>query len=255
MILILSGTADGRRIAVELNKRGFKVLVTTVTGYGKMLLQRESCGGLEVQEGSLDAAALEKVITGKEISLVIDATHPFALQVSKTAVEVCGRLGIRYIRYEREKTGMQEDPHGIVFVNTFEEAARQAAAFPDNVFLTVGSKNLAVFCEVIPPERIIARVLPQGDILEKCEELGLQPRNIVALQGPFTRELNRELFKQYRAGVVVTKDSGRTGGAEEKIEAARELGIPVIVISRPEMEYPVVVREIEEIFEKIKDLR
>ncbi|MCR4442808.1 MAG: precorrin-6A reductase [Peptococcaceae bacterium] len=250
MILVLSGTADGREIAVTLSKHGFQVLVSAATSYGGML-HRQGSEGAAVREGVLTRQEMEELITGAEIKAVVDATHPFAAGVSRAAVEACGRRAVPYLRYEREETRLEPGAEGIIAVSSFSAAAEKARQFAGTVFLTVGSRHLAEFCRVIPLERLAVRVLPQSEVLKKCEELGLLPRSIVAMQGPFSRELNREMFRQYRAGVIVTKDSGRAGGTLEKISAARDLRIPVVLVKRPAVEYPLVVRDKDELLEEL----
>jgi precorrin-6A/cobalt-precorrin-6A reductase len=140
---------------------------------------------------------------------------------------------------------------GLEWVNDFAEAARRAAEYlkerEGRAFLTVGSNHLKEFCRRIPAQRLVVRVLPQSRVLRKCEIWGLSAESIAALQGPFGQALNRELFLHYQAAVVVTKDSGRTGGTEEKIAAAKEMGIPVIMVRRPLVSYPIIVRDINEL--------
>ncbi len=249
MIIVLSGTKDGRIITALLRERGYEVVATTVTEYGKMLLQQD--GDTNVLSGALESSGLERLIKEKDAELVVDATHPYAVRVSQMAMEVCQRLETAYIRYEREETAALRQGEGIIRVDTFKEAAHKALEHGDNVFLTVGSNHLEEFCRVIPLSRLTARVLPQSAVLKKCEEMGLRPDNLVALQGPFSKELNKELYKKYQAGVVVTKDSGKTGGAEEKIEAALELGLRVVMINRPVLDYPVVVRSVKQLLEQL----
>jgi precorrin-6x reductase len=72
------------------------------------------------------------------------------------------------------------------------------------------------------------------DSLTACEELGIPHRNIIAMQGPFSIEINEALLRQYQIRYLVTKDGGKVGGFEEKVVAARHTGAQLVVISRPE---------------------
>ena len=83
-------------------------------------------------------------------------------------------------------------------------------------------------------ERLIVRILPVRDSLDKALNLGLSPAQLICMQGPFSVALNREMFKSAGAAFVVTKNSGAVGGFEEKLIAAREAGARLIVIERPE---------------------
>lgn len=250
MMLVLSGTKDGRLVIHALKEKGYPVIATTVTDYGKILLQETE--EVPVLTGGLQPEDLISLLEKEAIDTLIDATHPFARTVSEMAIAVCRELQVRYIRYEREETRINENPdmnETVIKAASFSEAAGLSLDFPGNIFLTIGSNHLPVFCRVLPVERIVARVLPTAAVLKKCEDLGLNPRNIVALQGPFSKELNKELFRAYAADVVVTKDSGRTGGTEEKIAAASELGIKVILVGRPKLEYPLVAHDIAELLQ------
>lgn len=75
------------------------------------------------------------------------------------------------------------------------------------------------------------------DNMEKCEQLGLPQKNIIAIQGPFSKEFDKALYKQYGVTLMVTKESGKVGSVDEKVEAAKELGIEVILIGRPKLNY------------------
>jgi len=116
--------------------------------------------------------------------------------------------------------------------------------------LTTGSKTLQVFTEKLLPlsdVRLVARMLPRLDNMEKCQQLGFPQKNIIAIQGPFTKEFDRALYKQYGVTVMVTKESGKVGSVDEKVEAAKELGLDIIMIGRPKIEYGTVYSTFEEV--------
>jgi len=246
MILVLAGTKDGREVAQELGQKGYQVLATAVSKYGGELLQASGAG--EVVVKGLTPEDLKGIIKEKDISLVIDATHPFAQQISAQAMEVTQELNLPYLRFERKRAELPENPL-IHKVKNIEEAARKAVALGETIFLTTGSKNLATFLALRKEgqPRIVARVLPDPGVLEKCFALGLNPRDIIALQGPFSKELNKALFKQYGAQVIVSKESGETGGTDSKIEAALELSIPLVIVERPQLTYPLLVESVRQI--------
>ena len=136
------------------------------------------------------------------------------------------------------------------------EAAEEAAKLGKVIFLTTGSRNLSKF--TVSPHlqdcRLIARVLPTAEVIGLCEEMGLAPDQIVALQGPFSAALNRELFLRYGAEVIVTKNSGTLGGTDTKLQAAAELGLPLIVIDRPPLAYDCLCSTFEELRKKLQNL-
>lgn len=249
MILLLSGTRDGRILAQKLHNSRHEVLATTVSEYGELLLKEGFSG--EVLSKPLAKDDMRSIISNREINMVVDATHPFAVNASQNAMEVCKESGIEYVRYERESCE-HIDSEKIVPVKDVTEAVSKAASFEGNVFLTIGSNHLEQFVEGIGTDRIIARVLPTSQVLKKCEALGLQARNIIAMQGPFSTKINIEMFKHYHTKVVVTKESGSIGGFKEKIDACRSLDVPIIVIGRPALEYNRVFSDMEELLRYIK---
>ena len=196
---------------------------------------------------------LEAYIREHGVRLFVDASHPYAANVSQNAMRACHRAGIPYIRYERKSVPV--DYENVHRVETYEEAAKEAARLGKTVFLTTGSRNLKVFTssEALKGHIVIARILPTAKVLEECEALGLTPKQIVALQGPFSEELNIALYQQDVAEVVVTKNSGEIGGTDTKLTAAQKLGLPVVMIDRPKLDYDVIAYTFEEVFEFAKE--
>ena len=122
-----------------------------------------------------------------------------------------------------------------------------------NILLTTGSKELRAYAE-IPRERLYVRVLPTWDSIAACEAAGIPHRNIIAMFGPFSQRMNEAMLEQYRISMneamleqyrisyLVTKEAGRNGGFEEKMQAAKRCGVNAIVIRRPE-DFGVTVEE------------
>ncbi len=235
MILVLAGTSEGRLAAASLEKEGLEVIASTATTYGGELLAKDFKG--EITARPLSFAEMVQLITDKKIDKVIDATHPFAVEVTNNVREACRIKGVTYERLEREGEEFAED-EGIVKARDVEEAvqltAERESKIRGNIFLATGSSKLEYYIASLDPEKLVVRILPVKKSLEKCLELGISPQNIIAMQGPFDEEINRCLFKRYGASLVITKDSGLTGGTKEKIDAAKGLNIPVILIKRPD---------------------
>ena len=232
-ILVIAGTEDGRELAGFLLSKGFDVTASVISSYGRQLLERYD--GLQINDRKLDAEELAAYVDEHGIEAVVDASHPYAENASKNAIEVCRQKNIPCVRYERKEIELNYDK--IYRVDNYEAAADMASKLGRNIFLTTGSRSLKVFVERLKDCELTARVLPTSEVLTECERLGLTPKNIVAMQGPFTRELNVALFRQFRAEVVVTKNSGSIGGTDEKLEAAAQLGLPVVMIDRPKIIY------------------
>jgi precorrin-6A/cobalt-precorrin-6A reductase len=235
MILFLAGTSDARALAISLMEAGHELLTTVVTENAAMELRK---AGLKVYVGRLTNEDFVRMIKEQRFQAVIDASHPFAEEASKNALTAAKEVGISYIRYERES--QTHAGKGITFVDSYALAADKAFEKKGVIMLTTGSKTLQVFTEKLlnqPDIRVIARMLPRKDNMEKCELLGFPQRDIVAIQGPFTKEFNKALYNQYGVTTMVTKESGKVGSVDEKVEAAKELGIETIVIKRPKINY------------------
>ena len=115
------------------------------------------------------------------------------------------------------------------------EAAGMAGKLGKSVLLTTGSKTLSAFVhsEALKGKKIWARVLPVSGVIKLCEDLGMKAKHILAIQGPFSYEMNLAMIRDYKADVMVTKNSGLIGGSDTKLRAAMDAGISVIIIDKP----------------------
>lgn len=252
MILVLAGTSDARELALKIKENGFNVLTTVVTeNAGKSL----SDVGLDVRVGRLTDSEMAALIQERKAQVVVDASHPFAEEASINAVNGAKCANVPYIRYERETQNFRHEK--ITFASSYEEAADLAATKKGVIMLTTGSKTLHIFANrlrEVEGTRLIARMLPRKDNMEKCEALGIEQKNIVAMQGPFSKELNRALFDHYNVTLMITKESGKRGAVDEKLEAALEAGIETIMIKRPKINYGTVYSDFQSVIDHLKSL-
>lgn len=169
--------------------------------------------------------------------LVIDATHPFAKEITqniKAAVKrECGKEGpVSYLRLKRDETVRQESC--VTYFESNEDCAKALEKIKGNILLTTGSRELSRYCKNKEVKsRLYVRVLPCIESLALCMEQGICGKQIIAMQGPFTAQLNEAVIRQYQISCVVTKESGASGGYPEKLEAARRTGAKFFVIGRP----------------------
>lgn len=169
----------------------------------------------------------------------MDASHPFALEAHANAMQAAAALGLPYFRYERPGLEFASHPR-LVIVHSYEEAASAAKEIKGSVMLTTGGKTLEIFAGQLlgdPDIRLTVRLLPCLENMEKCLRLGIEQRNIIAMQGPFSQEMNEALFRQYGTQVMITKESGAEGSVEEKLRAALDMGLYVILIVRPKLDF------------------
>lgn len=231
-ILIFGGTTEGRLLAEYCHERGIGAYVSVVSGYGTELLPEN--GAIRVVSGRLTEEGMEDFIRENAVRTVFDATHPYAAEATKNIKEACGRAGIPYLRVEREPAEI-ETAGGLVYVHTVEEAVRYLCGSEGPILVTTGSKELAAFTAVPDYEsRVYARVLPSCEAISVCERLGMKKGHIIAMQGPFSEEMNRAMMNQLGIRFLVTKEAGRAGGFSEKLAAAASLGVTPVVIGRPE---------------------
>ncbi|WP_100407075.1 precorrin-6A reductase [Bacillus solitudinis] len=253
MIFVIAGTSDAREVAVALKEEGYSVLASVVTESGAKSLVDE---GLEARVGRLTSEEMSDLVKERGAYLIVDASHPFAEEASKNAVTASKLANVPYIRYERQSSTIEENER-ITFVSSYEAAADLAAAHKGVVMLTTGSKTLATFANKLirlPDVRMVARMLPRQDNMELCSQLGVEQKNIVAIQGPFSHELNAALYKQYGVTLVITKESGKIGSVDDKLQAAKELNLEVVIIERPKQHVGYVVDTKEAVIQTTKTI-
>jgi precorrin-6A/cobalt-precorrin-6A reductase len=253
MILVMAGTSDARELAVEIRQAGYKLLTTVVTDSAARSMDE---AGLPVLTGRLTAEAIAQLVKERGISTIVDATHPFAEEASKNAIAAAHAAEVPYIRYERHRLTFAGNPL-ITYADDYEQAAELAAERKGVIMLTTGSKTLHIFAKRLlglQGTTLVARMLPRKDNMEKCDELGLEQKNIIAMQGPFSKELNKALYGHYRVTLMITKESGKVGAVDEKLESALEMGIETIVIGRPEVEYGLHYGDFQSVIDKLNEL-
>ncbi|MEH7013219.1 precorrin-6A reductase [Neobacillus niacini] len=244
MILFLAGTSDARALAIQLQNQGYPLLATVVT---ESAAESLNVHNIPYHVGRLLVEDMMTLIQQQKMTCVIDASHPYAEEASKTAMAAAQACDIPYIRYERPEE--QFISPLITEVESYEEAANLAQSHNGTIMLTTGSKTLEIFSKYLMRDeiRLICRMLPNIGNMEKCTSLGIKQKDIIAIQGPFSESLNKALLEQYNVTLMITKESGKVGSVDEKMTAALQLGIPVILIKRPALEYENFCSSFEEV--------
>ena len=228
-LCVFAGTTEGRRLVELLADAPVEVTACVATEYGEALLTpRER---LTVSHRRLTEEEMEALLAQERFDLVVDATHPYAAEVTENIARACRGVGVEYLRLLREADAL---PDGAVYFPDTEAAVNWLAGTEGNILLTTGSKELAKYA-ALPgfARRVYARVLPMEASLSACRAAGLGPDRIIAMQGPFSREMNAALLEAVSAKYLVTKDTGGTGGFGEKAAAARDAGAVLVVVGRP----------------------
>ena len=228
-LCVFAGTTEGRALVELLAGQPVAVTACVATEYGGALLEpREN---LTVSRERLTREEMEELFTREGFALVVDATHPYAAAVTENIAAACEGTGTEYLRLLRSAGDV---PEGAVCVPDIQGAVDYLADTRGNILLTTGSKELAKYTAL--PDfagRVYARVLPMEASLLSCREAGLAPDHVIAMQGPFSREMNTALLRAVSAKYMVTKDTGDAGGFGKKAAAAREAGAVLVVVGRP----------------------
>jgi len=233
MIILLGETAEAREIAAYLKSRGLE-FERTKTWTEKACLQTPSA--------------------------ILDASHHSSSGKFASLSQWCEQRGISYLRIERPETKIPAS--SLIFpVYNWEEALLQLKQRVDNlfqekgrratIFVTTGSHQLesVVLSSLTYSARLVVRVLPQGNLVQKCHDVGIHSRDIVAMQGPFSKEINRVLFKFYGADILLTRDSGLAGGTDTKISAALELGLEIVLVKKAKANFNFTVDTVNELLD------
>ena len=230
-ILIFAGTTEGRELSEYLAAAGIAHTLCVATEYGKIVLKEHPC--VKVHEGRMDREEMEIYIKNGNFGAVVDATHPYAEVVTQNIRRAMQDMDIPYLRLKRE-SNVTSSYEKIQYFKDSVSCARALEKTDGNILLTTGSKELSVFVKFIDKkERLYARVLPGIESLQLCMDCGIAGRQILALQGPFSTQMNEAMLRQYQIKWLVTKASGNAGGYQEKLDAAQNLDIPVFVIGCP----------------------
>lgn len=230
-VIVFAGTIEGRTLSEYLSGRQVPVVACVATEYGETLLKENAC--LKVHAGRMNEEQMEAFIREQNAELVVDATHPYAVEVSGNVSRACTCAGVEYLRLIRESSRVETDD--VVVVSSVDEAVDYLKDTEGNILATTGSKELKKYTAIAGYEkRVFARVLSTGEVALACETLGFRGRNLICMQGPFSEELNTAMLKQFDCRYLVTKETGKAGGFEEKIRAAQKAGAKVILVGRPE---------------------
>lgn len=224
-VVVFSGTTEGRIFSKQLAAQGAEVIVSVATPLGAE--EQGEMSGITVHCGRLEPAEMTGLLAGA--ALCVDATHPYAVDATRNIRTACETAGVEYHRLLRPASPLPAGSR--VFAST-AEAAEFLRQTEENILLATGAKELSTFSQ-IAPERLFPRVLPTLEGISACERMNIPHRNIIAMQGPFSCALNIALMRQFQIRFLVTKDGGAAGGFLEKVQAAQECAVQLLVIRRP----------------------
>ncbi|MEQ9484825.1 precorrin-6A/cobalt-precorrin-6A reductase [Coleofasciculus sp. F4-SAH-05] len=270
---LIGGTSESVQLAEAIASVDLPYLVTVTTAAAKSLYPQTP--NLQIQVGRLNGKQIEQLCQQQPITAILDASHPYAVEISRIAIATAQRFQIPYLRFERPRVEGDGDrcrdvPWRVSTVRAGFEQTLSSTAKPNSlnpplqtnnqpavitldsfetlvtgdylnqqrVLLTVGYKVLSLFQDWQARSTLFARILPAVTSLEAVIAAGFSRDRIIALRPPVPVELEMALWRHWDISRVVTKASGVAGGEATKRQVAAQLGIPLIVIDRPVVTYP-----------------
>ncbi len=253
---MIGGTGEAVTLTTALATEQIPCLVTVTTEAARRAYGETP--GLRVRVGALAVDRLASFIQEQGIGAILDASHPFAVEISQAAIATAQALGLPYWRYERPAVESVAEPDVadstplrlgelIRYMPSLDHVLNEEILAGERVLLTLGYRWLDQFRPWQDKATLFARILPSAVALAAALAAGFTPDRLIALRPPVTAALELALWQQWTITTVITKASGQAGGEGVKRAVAQELGIPLVIISRPRLEYPAVSHSLETI--------
>ena len=229
-VIVIAGTTESREVISRQRKEKKRILACTATELGAEMLEEYD---VDVHVGRLDEEGFVRLFRENPCEKIIDASHPFARIVTETVRRAATRENIPYERYERADMDYAYDR--LYSVTDAKEAIRLLNAMDGNILLTTGVNTAGEYRKGVTgaEERLFIRVLDNASSYEGCAKAGYPAEHVFGEMPPFTVEDNLRLIWKTNAQVMVSKDTGKSGGVDIKVEACRQAGIDFILIRRP----------------------
>ncbi len=268
---MIGGTQESAQLAVAIAEAQLACTVSVTTETAKQLYvfsvqKAENHAPLRVWVGRLTPETAASFLQQQQIVAVLDASHPYAVEISQLAIAITTQLGIPYLRFERpdwkeargkDEGGRMRDEGGEIYASdvpvgwderekkekglvlqSFAELVATDILQGQRVLLIVGYRPLTLFQPWQDRATLFARLLPSVTALEAAIAAGFTPDRLFAMRPPLSPDLEKALWQHWQISLVVTKSSGIAGGEDVKRQVAMELGIPLIAIARPPITYP-----------------
>lgn len=248
-ICIFGGTTEGRELIKFLSDKKALITACVATEYGEEAITDNN---VTIHVGKLDYDNMVEFFHKNKFDLIIDATHPYAKIVTQNIKNASQETKVKYLRLNRDKSKSVEGK----YFSDIDGAINYLCKTSGNILLTTGSNELSKFTKIPNyKERIYPRILPLATSLEACKINGYDSSHIIAMQGPYTEELNIAIINAFNIKILVTKESGVNGGFIEKIKAAKTCNVECVIINRPDNKEGYSYNEITEYLNKIIDER
>jgi len=231
---LIGGTGDSVLLAEAIaaswavEGRSWRGIITVTTPLAQQLYRH--LPGWRVRVGALSKMQIQALLEQEQITVIVDASHPFAVQISQTVQAIAAVHLLPYLRYERSSL---PPAAGLIEVDSLTTLLTSSYLEGRRVLLTVGAKSLPQFRPWQERAMLFARVLPSLSAFHWARAGGFSSHRLIALRPPISVELELALWRQWQIDLVVTKASGIEGGEERKRLVAQQLQIPLITLVRP----------------------
>ena len=250
-IWLIGGTTESAQLAAAIAQAQMPCIISVTEETARSLYPDVPL--LQISVGRLDLSQMAQFLLEQKIVAVLDASHPFAEVISKNAIATCNELQIPYLRYERSKLGIGDwglvTGNKLIHLDSFATLVAGNYLQEQRVLLTVGYKALPLFRPWQERSILFARVLPSSTSIEAALGAGFTPDRLFAMRPPFSIDLEKALWRHWQISMVVTKASGAPGGEDIKRTIAEELGVNLVIINPPSVEYPKVTSDLSEAIE------
>lgn len=237
---LIGGTSESRELAKQLIQQGIPCTVTVTTETARSLYPQSPL--LRVIVGRMNAVQIQEFLQLEKIAGILDATHPYAVEISQTAIALSAQNCLPYLRYERPKVLPTEE--NFLTFSSFESLLTSNILLDKRVLLTIGYQALPLFQSWQTQATLFTRILPSVASLQTALDAGFSSDRIIAFRPPISADLERALWQQWQIDLVVTKASGNAGGEAIKCQIGKELNILIAIITRPVVDYPQQTSEI-----------
>ena len=250
MIWLIGGTSESVIIAqlIAQNKLNFIVSVTTDNACHLY----ESLASCQIFVGKLTGKMIIDFINKHHISAIVDCSHPFATEISRSVIAMSKSLNLPYLRFDRPEVNITASDSLVTWVSSLESLITDNSPLEGKrVLLTIGAKYLPLFQNYQSSAFLYTRILPYPDSLNLAYQGGFTCDRIIALRPPISKDLETALWKSWQIEIVVTKAAGKAGGEDIKYQVAQALNIPLIIIARPQVNYPQMTSNLDDVKEFI----
>lgn len=231
-VVIFGGTTEGRELAEYCGRAQIPALVCVATPLGTEAAL--TAPGVDFHVGRLGAGQIADLLAEVRPTIVVDATHPYATDVTRNVASAASRVGVRLVRVARSGSDRAPDGANVIRFPDLDALIDWLNTTSGVIFATTGAKEARALTRVRGfADRLFLRLLPVAGAIAECAALGYPTAHLIAMQGPFSEGLNVALFRHSGASILVTKDSGDAGGVAEKLRAAAACQMTTAMLDRP----------------------